>query len=219
MTETVITLVIADDNPSVRQGVISLLKKEPDLQIIGEASNGEKAIQLVKKLSPDVLIVDLVMPDINGLVVIRGIAHGSRKTASIVLSAYNYEGYVVEAFRAGARAYVLKDSLDKLADAVRAVNHGQTYLSLPLSPSAIQSYLAKTCDSSPDCHHHLSTLQRELIRMEAVGWTISEIAEQLHLKVQIVEVERANLMQTLGLLDHVQMVEYAVARGIIARGQ
>jgi DNA-binding NarL/FixJ family response regulator len=159
MAGTAIIVAIADDNLSVRQGVRSLLEGEPDFQVIGEAGGGLEAIQLVQRVSPDILIVDLVMPDINGLEVIRRITECSPKTRAVVLSVYGYEGYVVEAFRFGARAYVLKDSLYELADAIRAVMQGSTYLSSSLSESTIQSYLKKTTASASDQHNDLSTVE------------------------------------------------------------
>jgi DNA-binding NarL/FixJ family response regulator len=145
------TIIVADDHHVVRQGLRALLEAEPDFRLVGEASDGLGTVQLVERLKPDVLVIDLMMPGLNGLEVTRQVSQRSPQTRVVILSMHANEAYVLEALRNGASGYVLKDSsAADLVQAVREVVAGRRYLSPPLSERAIEAYVQKAADASLD---------------------------------------------------------------------
>lgn len=145
MVVWVVKIIVADDHQIVRRGIKSLLCAERDFKVIGEASNGFEAVKLVTELQPDILVLDLMMPGMNGLEVARQLSKKSPGTGILIHSMHNNEGYVLEALRCGAKAYVLKDSSpDELVRAIRSVMAGQKYLSSPLSASSVEDYTRRT---------------------------------------------------------------------------
>jgi two-component system, NarL family, response regulator NreC len=213
-----ITVVLVDDHNVVRHGIKALLEAQQNIQVVGEASTGVEAAQLVQKLKPNVLIVDLMLSDMSGLAVIRQCRKKSPKTAAIILSMYGNDCYVVEALQAGAKAYVLKDaSPEELLKAVREVSAGFRYLAPPLSDRAIEVYLLRSEDSVLDPYDMLSTREREVLNLSAQGMTSSDIADKLFISPRTVEVHRSRVMHKLSLHNRTELIHYAIRRGLLPR--
>lgn len=211
-----ITIVLADDHHVVRQGLRALLKAEADFSVVGEAGDGLAALQLVEQLKPNVLLLDLMMPGLNGLEVCRQLSKHSPHTHIVVLSMYSNEAYVLEALGNGASAYVLKDSSSvDLVHAVREVAAGRRYLSPPLSDRAIEVYQEKAKAASLDKYETLTTREREVMQLSAEGHTSTEIAARLGISSRTAETHRSNLMHKLGLHTQADLIRYALRRGII----
>jgi len=211
------TIVLADDHHLVRQGLRALLEAEAGISVIGEAGDGLEALQLVEQLSPNILVLDLMMPGLNGLEVTRQLAKISPKTRIVVLSMYANEAYVLEALANGASAYVLKDSQSgDLLHAVREVAAGRRYLSPPLSDRAIEAYQAKAKAARLDRYETLTTREREVLQLTAEGHTNTEIASRLGISARTAETHRANLMHKLVLHTQADLIRYALRRGIIS---
>ena len=217
MSET--TIILAEDHHIVRQGLRALLEAEPDIQIVGEAANGLEAAQLAESRRPDVMIVDLMMPGLNGLEVTRQVAQRSPQTQVIILSAFENEAYVTEALGSGAAGYVLKrSSAADLVRAVREVVAGRRYLSPSLSERAIEAYvryIQQVRDSDLDPYETLTPREREVLHLAAEGHTNAEIAERLSISPRTVETHRANMMHKLGLRTSTDLIRYAMQRGIL----
>jgi len=213
-----ISILLADDHQVVRVGLRALLEAEADFKVIGEATNGLEAKDLLERLRPDVLIIDMMMPQLNGLEVIRQVAQLSPQTRAIVLSMHSNEGYVLEALRHGAAGYVLKQSnMEELVKAVRTVMNGLAYLSLELSQRAIESYREKAENSFKDAYDTLTNREREVLQLAAEGRTNAEIAERLVISQRTVEMHRGNLMRKLNLNNQTELVRYALWRGILPK--
>ena len=211
-----ITIVLADDHNVVRQGLRALLEAETDFSVVGEACDGLEALRLVDQLNPNVLVLDLMMPGLNGLEVARQLNKHSSHPRIIVLSMYSNEAYVLEALGNGASAYVLKDSSSAdLVHAVREVAAGRRYLSPPLSDRAIEAYQEKAKAATLDRHESLTTREREVLQLAAEGHTSTEIAARLGISSRTAEAHRSNLMHKLGLHTQADLIRYALRRGII----
>lgn len=215
-----ITIVMADDHVVVRQGLRVLLDSQADFEVVAEASDGLQACELVEQLDPDVLVVDLMMPGLNGLDVTRQVRKRSARTQVVVLSMHSNEAYVLEALRNGAIAYVLKESGG--TDLVRAVRQAavrQRFLSPPLSDRAIQSYAERTANSALDPYDSLTSREREVFQLSAEGYSNKEIADRLSISPRTVETHRANLMRKLGLSSRPELIRYALRRGVLPTGR
>src|SRR4030042_2963196 len=211
-----ITIVLADDHEVVRLGLRACLEKEPDFRIVGEAADGLEALNLVKQLNPNVLVLDLMMPGINGIEVTWQVKKHSPLTHVIILSMYSNEAYVVETLRKGAEGYVLKDSTGSdLIKAVREVTAGRRYLSPPFSERALDIYIQTTKTTALDLYETLTPREREVLHMAAQGHTNVEIADRLSISPRTVEVHRANMMNKLGLHNQTGLIRYAIQRGIL----
>lgn len=211
-----ITIVLADDHHVVRQGIRSLLEREPDFQVIGETADGLEVAQLVETLHPDILVLDLMMRDINGIDVTRVVSKRSPSTGIVILSMYGNEAYVLEALRAGAKAYVLKESsADELVRAIREAAVGHRYLSSPLSEQAIKEYVRKTKDTGMDSYDTLTNREREVLHMAVQGCTNADIATRLYISRRTVETHRANMMRKLDMHTQTDLVRYALQQGIL----
>lgn len=210
------TIVLADDHHLVRQALRAVLKGEPDFSVIGEAGDGLEAVQLVERLQPDVLVLDLMMPGLNGLEATRQLSQRSPWTRVIILSMHSSEAYVLEALRHGAAGYVLKaSSAADLIKAVREVAAGRHYLSPPLSEQAIEVYIRKAKDATLDKYETLTTREREVLHLAAQGYSNREIAERLTISPYTAMTHRANLKRKLGLHSQTDLIRYALQRGII----
>jgi two-component system response regulator NreC len=210
------TIVLADDHHIVRQGLRSLLEAEPDFSVVGEAGDGLEAAQLVERLRPDVLVLDLMMPGLNGLEVTRRVSQRSPQTRIVILSMHADEAHVLEALRVGAAAYVLKESTAaELVRAVREAAAGRRYLSPPLSERAIEAYVQKAESAALDSYETLTAREREVLHLVAEGHTNTEIAERLFISRRTVETHRANLMRKLDLRTQTDLISYALRRGIL----
>ena len=204
----------------MRQGLRALLNEQPDISVVGEAADGPEATQIVERLKPDVLVVDMMMGVMSGIEVTRSVRKLSPKTCVVILSMHADEGYVLEALRAGAKAYVLKDSIaDDLLHAMREAILGRRYLSHPLSEQVIEGYLQKEEGAALKPHERLTVREREVLHMLAEGLSNAEIATRMSVSRRTVEVHRANVMHKLGLHNQVQLLRYAIQAGIIPPGK
>ena len=210
------TIVLADDHHVVRQSLRLLLETESGFKVLGEAANGLEAIDLVERLRPDVLIVDIMMPALNGIDVTRQLKKRLPKTVIVILSMYENEAYVVEALRAGVSAFVLKKSTaQELVYALRQAIAGHLFLSPPLSEYAIQAYMEKTHDTLIDGYEILTTRERQVLHLTAEGLSYTEIALRLSISPRTVEMHHGNLMRKLHLRNQTELIRFALQRGIL----
>jgi DNA-binding NarL/FixJ family response regulator len=208
------TAIIADDHEIVRRGLRTILQTE-NCQVIGEASDGLTAAQLVEKHRPGVLILDLNMPRLHGLEVLRQVRVSSPQTRVIVLSMHNDEPYVIEALRAGAMAYILKGSESlEIAQALKEVLGGRRFLSAPLSEWAINALLTKPANDA-DPLQSLTQRERMVVQLAAEGMSNTEIAEKLFISPRTAETHRTNLLRKLGLQSQTDLVRFAIRKGMI----
>lgn len=215
---TTISIVVADDHQVVREGLRALLESQDNMQVVGEAGGGVETTRVVEQVKPDVLVLDLMMQDMNGIEVTRQVCKRCPYTQVIILSMHGSEAYVVEALRAGARGYVLKESSSSdLVSAVHAVMGGRRYLSPSLSERAIEVYTEKAEESLVDPYETLTAREREVLHLAAQGMTNAEIAEQLYIGQRTVETHRNSLMRKLGLKNQAAMIRYALKHEIIPR--
>lgn len=212
-----IKIVLADDHLIVRQGLHALLDAEADFDVIGETGDGISAVELVKKLNPDVVVLDLMMPGLNGIDAARQINKQTPRTKIIILSMYDDEGFVLEALSNGVSAYVLKDtgSAD-LIHAVREVKDGHRHLSPSLSDRAIEIYEQMDRAGTTDKYETLTTREREVLHLSAEGLTNNRIAIRLGISVRTAETHRSNVMHKLGVHTQADLTRYAIRRGIIS---
>lgn len=210
------TIILADDHHLVRQGLRVLLETEPDFQVVGEAAEGQEAVQLVERLRPDVLILDLMMPDLRGLEIIRQVRQRSPRTRMVILSMVANKAYVLEALKNGAAGYVLKKSTAaELFRAVREVTAGRRYLSPPLSEDDIETLIKKAEASKTDPYELLTAREREVLQLIVEGYTNAEIAAQLVISPRTVEFHRANLRRKLGAHTRADLIRAALQRRIL----
>ena len=210
------TIVLADDHHVVRQSFHLLLDAEPDFQVLGEAASGLETIEIVERLRPDVLVVDLMMPELNGIEVARRIKKQLPRTVIVVLSMHENEAYVLEALRAGISAYVLKKSTaQELVYAIRQGIAGHTFLSPPLSEHAIQAYLEKTQGTELDPYETLTAREREVLHLAAEGMNNTEIGVRLSISPRTVEMHHGNLMRKLHFRTQTELIRFALQRGIL----
>lgn len=209
------TIALADDHQVVRQGLRILLEAVPEFHVVGEAADGQEAVQLVERLRPHVLVLDLMMPGLNGLDVLRQVTQYAPKTNVIIFSMYADISYVLEALKNGASGYVLKRAnVDKLVEAIRHVMAGRRYLSPPLSEADINGLMEKTAASKSDPYELLTDRQREVLQLIVEGYTNGEIAESLVISTRTVEFHRSNLMRKLGARTQADLIRIALQRGI-----
>ncbi|OIP91186.1 MAG: DNA-binding response regulator [Syntrophobacteraceae bacterium CG2_30_61_12] len=210
-------IFIAEDHTILREGLRALLSSQPDLQVIGEAADGLEAIRAVDQLAPDLVLMDLSMPRMNGLEAIAEIKRRCPSTKVLVLTVHRTEEYVLATFRAGANGYVLKDAgSDELEMAIRHVLAGSSYLSPKISDQVIAGYLAvKEADAPRSSWDLLTQREREVLKLVAEGRKNKEIADFLCISPKTVERHRANLMKKLDLHSAAELTAYALQRGII----
>lgn len=207
-----IRILLADDHALVRQGFRMILEAQPDMQIVGQAGNGREAVDLAAKLRPDVVVMDVAMPELNGIEATRRITESSPRTRILALSMHRDSVYVREVLRAGARGYLLKDSGDAdLVAAVRAIAKGEGYLSPSVSESVLSDYRRHVTDPLD----LLSSREREVLQMIAEGKTNKEIATSLNLSVYTVEAHRGRVMEKLNLHSTSELVRFALRSGLI----
>lgn len=214
-----IKIVLVDDHNVVRESLKILINADIEFQVVGEASDGQAALALVEQLTPDIILLDLMIPKLNGLEVAKRVGKRSPRTKIVILSMHSDEAYVVEAFKSGASAYVLKNaSADDLMIGLRRVNMGIRYLSPPLSDRTIESYIEPFQDGKLDPYDTLTSREREVLQLVVEGDTNAQIAEQLFISPRTVETHRANLMRKLDVHSIAALTGLALARGIGPKG-
>ena len=207
-----IRILLADDHVLVRQGFKMILSAQPDMQIVGEAANGREAVEAGEKLQPDVVLMDVTMPELNGIEATRRLVTASPRTRVLALSMHKDAVYVREILRAGARGYLLKDSADAdLIAAVRSVAKGEGYLSPAVSDAVLTDYRRHVTDPLD----LLTTREREVLQMIAEGKTNKEIATTLNLSVYTIEAHRGRVMEKLNLHSTGELVRFALRSGLI----
>jgi len=210
-------ILLADDQGVVRRGLRALLETEPGVEIVGEASDGQEALRLLDSMEPDIVILDVAMPRLNGIDVA---AHARKRRPDlrvIVLSMHSDESYVVRALAAGARGYLLKEATDDdLLPAVRAVAAGRTFFSPAVSAMLLEDHVRHLQQRGlEDSYHLLTDREREVLQLLAEGHSNKEVAAALDVGLSTVETHRANLMQKLNLHNTAEIVLYAVRKRII----
>ena len=211
-----ITAIIADDHEIVRHGLRGILEHDGQCRVVAEAADGLQAAQLVEKHKPSILILDLNMPRVHGLEVLRQVKTSSPHTRVIVLSMHNDEPYVIEALRAGAMAYLLKGSESQdISRALTEVLAGRRFLSATLSEWAITALMTKPADDA-DPLHSLTQRERMVLQLAAEGLSNAEVAEKLFISPRTAETHRTNLLRKLGLQNQTDLVRFAIRKGLIA---
>lgn len=209
-----VRVLIADDHTLVRAGIRALLEKLPEVEVVTEASDGRDALQMVKTHQPDVVLMDIAMPGLNGLEATRRMVKEFPKSNVLILSMHASEEYVCQALNAGAAGYLLKGAeLAELVLAIRAITRGEMYLSPPISKQVIKDYLRRV-GGEETLLERLTSRQREVLQLIAEGATTKEIAATLHISVKTVETHRAQLMERLDIHDVVGLVRYAIKIGL-----
>lgn len=209
-------ILLADDHQILRQGLRKLLEEEPGFIVVGETGDGLEAAAMAEKLRPDILVVDMIMPGLNGLDVIRQVRQHNHQIRIIVLSMHANEAYVVEALRQGASGYLLKESSStELIRAIREVMAGHRYLTSSLSERALDAYIQNIGQAITDPFELLTERERQVMHLVAEGHSNADIAERLSIGVRTVETHRANLFAKLGLKNQNELIRYAMQRGII----
>ena len=212
-----IRILLADDHSLLRQSLRVLLEMEPDLAVVGEAGDGLKTLDQVEALAPDVVLMDIAMPHLNGLEATRRLKKKCPEAKVIILSMHGDDQYIGQALRAGASGYLLKDaSKEELILAIRSVHQGASYLSPRLSRRLIDDYLRLSDPAAPNPYHDLLTdREREILQLMAENRSSPEIARILGISPKTVRNHRANIMEKLGLHSQSDVVKYALRQGLI----
>lgn len=209
-----ITVILADDHPVVRDGLCFLLDAQQDIKVIGTAVNGLEAVELASKMCPDVAVMDIAMPLLNGIEATQQICSACPHTKVAILSIHFTSVHIQRALQAGAMGYLLKESAgEEVVEAIRAVHAGQRYLSKKIAESVVEDYVRRTGD---DVLQGLSPRERQVLQLIAEGKTSADAAQLLYLSVKTVETYRSRLMQKLGLKDMASLVKFAIQHGIIS---
>lgn len=217
MTDT--TVVLADDHHIVRHSLRVMLETKAGFRVVGEAEDGLQALELLDSLKPDVIVLDVMMPKLGGLEVARQAGKRSPATRVVILSMYSDEAYVIEALRAGARAYVLKScSPEELVTAIKEAAAGRSYLSPPLSERAIRAYVSAAQATDLKTADPVTAREREVLHLAAQGYTTAQIADILSISRQTAQTHRRNMMSKLGLHSQTDLVRYAIDKGILKTG-
>ena len=212
-----IRVIVADDHHLVRQGIRALLEKADDIEVVGEAADGQEAVELVERLAPDVLVMDIAMPRLNGSQAVGRVRALGVATQVVILSMYSDETLVRQALRNGARGYLLKRSvMEELLLAIRAASRGEIYLSPAISRSVVTGFLTlQTGAGASSPFERLTSREREVLQLISEGHTNSAIAQILTVSVKTVEKHRANLMSKLSVHDLAGLMRVAIKHGLI----
>ena len=207
-------IFLADDHTVMREGLKSLVNAQADMDVIGEADNGRATLQKVRELQPDVIILDVSMPDLNGIQVTERLRRTCQNVTVLVLTAHDDNGYLRQLLEVGASGYVLKKAAaEELINAIRVVAAGGVYLDPSLAGKVVGGYLGNRRPGSKPQANDLSEREAEVMRLVAWGYTNKEVAAYLRISVKTVETHKANIMQKLDLKSRVEMVRYALRQG------
>jgi DNA-binding NarL/FixJ family response regulator len=213
-----IRILLADDHTVVRKGLRLLLESHPGFQVIGDAADGRAAVSLAAEHTPDVVVMDVAMPGLNGIEAARQISARQPHTAIVFLSMHSDESYVLKALKAGARAYLLKDSAEHdLIAAVIAVSEGKAFFSPAISKMLVEDYMRQMQERQiEDSYELLTTREREVLQLLAEGRNNKEVAGILNLSLHTVETHRGNILQKLNLHSGAELILYAIRKGVIS---
>jgi DNA-binding NarL/FixJ family response regulator len=207
-------IFLADDHTVMREGLKSLVNAQADMDVVGEADNGRTALQKARELQPDVVIMDVSMPELNGIKVTEHLKRTCQKTKVLVLTAHDESGYLRQLLQVGASGYVLKKAAaDELINAIRVVATGGVYLDPTLAGKVVGGYVGSRRLKGSCQGHELSEREVEVLQLVAWGYTNKEIASYLTISVKTVETHKANIMEKLDLKSRVEMVRYALRQG------
>jgi DNA-binding NarL/FixJ family response regulator len=213
-----LTIFLADDHQIVRHGLRAILAKEPGFEIVGEAAEALETIRQVARLKPAVLVLDLMMPGVNGLEVTRQVRHSCPNTRVVILSMHSNEAYVIEAVRAGATGYVLKEAGGAdLVKAIRQAAQGERYFSPPICERDIDLLVRSAATEPLDQAQTLTTREREVLQLSAAGHSGKEIAERLFISPRAVETHRMNVMRKLGVRNLKELIRFALENGLVLK--
>jgi len=208
-------VLLADDHKIMREGLRSLLAATPGVEVVGEAGDGRTAVQLVLKLMPDVVVMDIGMPDLNGVDATRQIKTRAPRTKVIALSLHSDERFIAGMFKAGASGYLLKDgAFEELAHAIRTVAAGHTYLCPRIARTVVKDYLRDAQTAADSGGHAPSDRDREVLQLIAEGRNTKEIAGRLDVSVKTIETHRTRIMERLGVHSVAELTKYAVREGL-----
>ena len=213
-----IRILLADDHTVVRDGLRALLEKQPDMTVVAEASDGRDSIRLAEEQSPDVVVMDIGMPSLNGIEATRRILAANPRTAVVMLSMHQDESYVLRSLKAGAKGYLLKDSLrGDVIDAIRAVAQGRSFLTRKVRLMLQEDYVRQMESRGlEDSYDLLTDREREVLHMVAEGKSNKEVAGLLNISPTTVETHRAHILQKLGIHSVPELILYAVRKGIVS---
>ncbi|MGA3241340.1 MAG: response regulator transcription factor [Bryobacteraceae bacterium] len=213
-----IRIALADDHAVMRTGLRLVLERQADFSVVGEASDGREAVALVQRETPDVLVMDIGMPNLNGIEAARQVGAAAPQVAVVILSMHSDESYVLRALKAGARGYLLKESAESdLIAAIRAVHAGKAFFSPAVSRMLVEDYVRQLQDREiEDSYELLTTREREILQLVAEGKSNKEVAAILNLSLYTIETHRGNLMEKLGLHTVPELILYAVRKGVIS---
>ena len=213
-TTTKTRILLVDDHQIVREGLRSLIERYPDMETIGEAAEGRTAVRMAAELKPDIVIMDVAMPDLNGIEATRQITNNDG-TKVIALSMHSDRRFVAEMLKAGAKGYLLKDAaFEELASAVRAVAADRVYLSPRVADVVVEGYINRTSVREGNAFSKLSPREREVLQLMAEGQATKEIAHSLHVSVKTVETHRRQIMTKLDVFSVAELTKYAVREGL-----
>lgn len=208
-----VTVVLADDHTVVRNGLRLLLENEQDIRVIGEAANGREALEKVSQLQPDIILLDIRMPELDGIETARQLKQYSARTRALIISMYAYDEYVMRSAISGAAGYILKDATkDELIRAIRMVSQGHKYFSGSISHILVDSYLRQISQSNP---YDLTKRERQVLDLVAAGHSNDEIARILDNSVRTVETHRFRIMKKMGVNKKHDMVSLARQSGLV----
>jgi len=215
---TSIRILLADDHTVMRGGLRLLLERQANLQVVGEASDGREAVELAASQKPDVVVMDIAMPHLNGVEATRQIVAKNPNIAVVILSMHSDESYVIRSLKAGARAYLLKDSAEAdLIAAIHAITEGKSFFSPAVSRILKEDYVHQLNEmGAEDSYELLTNREREVLQMVAEGKSNKEVANILNLSLYTVETHRTHILQKLNLHSVPELILYAVRKGIIS---
>ncbi|MBI5409823.1 MAG: response regulator transcription factor [Nitrospirae bacterium] len=212
-----IRILLVDDHKILRDGIRSLLKEYPDLEVVGEAADGRTALRLVKELSPDVVIMDISMPDLNGIDATRRILADQPRIKVMALSMHYDKHFVSEIFKAGASGYLLKEcAFEEMAHAIRVVMDNKTYINPQIASLIVESLINNSSRSSHQAFSLLTEREREVLQLIAEGKSTKQIASQLNVSSKTVESHRRQVMGKLNIRNVADLTKYAIREGLIS---
>ncbi len=216
--ERKIRILLADDHTVVRRGLRLLLEGQPEFSVVAEAADGKQAVDAVEATKPDVVVLDIAMPNLNGIEAAQRILSVAPSTSIVILSMHSDEGYVLRALKAGAKAYLLKDSAEgDLIEAIKSVTHGKTFFSQEITKMLAEDYVREIRSRGiEDSYELLTPREREILQLLAEGKSNKDIATLLNLSLYTVETHRRNLQDKLNLHSFAELILYAVRKGVIS---